>query len=341
MNSASHEGQRSLNNIHIRVPATSANLGPGYDCAGLALALYDELSVELLPEPGVLQIVVSGEGEQSVPTDASHLVVRSISRGLAEFGVTLPSMRLTCVNRIPHGRGLGSSSAAIVGGLALARELLAVGVEQGSRVSGPTLSDVRLLEIATELEGHPDNVAPALLGGLTLAWLEPPGPDPESSHHAGRAIRLQPSRLLEPVVAIARAPLATDEARDLIPASVTHGDAVTNSSRAALLATAFTSAPELLFTATQDRLHQHYRSHAYPASYELVAALRERDVPAMISGAGPTVIAIGVAGSKDSGDRVARLVRELLGGSVGAVPQGTDFDVVRLDIDEGGVTTLG
>ena len=272
-------------NARIRVPATSANLGPGYDCAGLALDLTDTLEAQLL-DANELEIHVEGEGAESVPRDDTHLVVRAMARGFADVGQQIPGLRLTCVNQIPHGRGLGSSSAAIVGGLLLARQLLSN--------DGQRLSDERVLELATELEGHPDNVAPALLGGVTIAWTAARSGD-SSDGGVGRAIRIRPNSRLQPVVAIPHTPLATQRARELLPATVPHADAAANAARAALLVPALTTNVELLLEATHDLLHQDYRRFAYPQSHALVTALRSIGIPAMISGAGPTVIALGVA----------------------------------------------
>lgn len=310
---------------HIRVPATSANLGPGYDCAGLALELYDDLSAEI-NDGAALRISVTGEGADTVPTDDSHLVVRSMARGFREAGLDLPEgLQLTCHNRIPHGRGLGSSSAAIVGGLALAREL----IPDGERI----LTDRKMLEVATEIEGHPDNVAPAIFGGLTIAWI----PTEESSTRA-QAVRLIPSSRLQPVVTIPAQPLATEQARELLPASVPHALAAANGARSALLAPALTSHLDLLFTATEDFLHQHFRRFAYPQAYALMVDLRGRGIPAMISGAGPSVIALGVSGTALDGAAVESAM-------VGAAAASDDvakaaFVVVAVPVDIAGVSAV-
>jgi homoserine kinase len=309
---------------HIRVPATSANLGPGYDCAGLSLGLYDDLTVELIDSPS-LQIVVTGEGADSVPTDDSHLVIRSIARGFQEAGRDLPSMRLTCHNRIPHGRGLGSSSAAIVGGLALARELLPGG--------GSVLPDRRMLEIATEIEGHPDNVAPAILGGLTIAWT----PTQEDSRCA-EAVRLTPNSRLQPVMAIPSNSLATEQARELLPQSVPHAVAAANGARAALLVPALTSHPDLLFTATHDLLHQHFRRFAYPQAYALMMDLRGRGIPAMISGAGPSVIALGVCDTELDGEAVGAHMASAAAASDDIAK--AEFKVLQVPVDLDGVSAF-
>ncbi len=304
--------------VRVQVPATSANLGPGYDCVGLALALFDTLEAAVDPAGGLV-IEVAGEGAESVPRDSSHLVIKALGRGLAEAQQEVPGLRLTCVNRIPHGRGLGSSSAAIAGGLALARGLL----PDGSDV----LTNSRLIEIATELEGHPDNVAPAILGGLTLAWMD---------GGAGKAIQLPAHADLQPVVAIPSTPLATERARALLPATVPHRDAARNAGRAALLVEALTRRPDLLLAATEDRLHQEYRRFAYPASYALMATLRQSGIPAMISGAGPTVIALGLRGSGATGSDVRNAMNDAIVAAGAGQPE---FAVQPLAVEAGGIAT--
>lgn len=307
-----------MSNARIQVPATSANLGPGYDCAGLALTLYDELSAQTFDDDR-LEVVISGEGEKTVPRNASHLVVKSIARGFAEAGLELPGLRLECVNRIPHGRGLGSSSAAIVGGLALARELIPTGHE--------VLNDQRFLQVATEIEGHPDNVAPAILGGFTIAWMQ-------GNPALGRAIRLAPSQRLEPVVLIPQTKLATQRARELLPEAVPHADAAANAARSALLVHAITQAPELLLEATKDLLHQDYRRFAYPHSHAIMTELRKAGIPATISGAGPTVLALGVSGTDSDSDHVETTAHKVLAD----LQIESEFEVRQLGIDLAGVS---
>ena len=147
--------------VSVRTPASSANLGPGFDALGLALSLYDEMTAEVLPEG--LEIRVTGEGEGDVPLDEEHLVVVAMNAAFDLLGERPPGLRLTCVNAIPHGRGLGSSAAAIVGGIVLARELVDGGDSR--------LDDRAAYQLAADLEGHPDNVAAAMFGGLTIAWI--------------------------------------------------------------------------------------------------------------------------------------------------------------------------
>jgi homoserine kinase len=257
--------------VSVAVPATSANLGPGFDVFGLALDLEDEVTAEVAPDGYRVEVV--GEGAGEVPADAAHLIVATMLTTFDRVGLAAPpGLRLSCVNRIPHARGLGSSSAAIVAGILLAREL-----------SNTPLSDNSVLALAAELEGHPDNVAPCLLGGFTIAWTEADG---------ARAVRLAPSDDVTPVVYVPSVRGLTAHARAALPVQVPHQDAVFNTARAALLVHALTSAPDLLLTATDDRLHQPYRASAMPETATLVAALREVGVPAFVSGAGPSVLAL-------------------------------------------------
>jgi homoserine kinase len=263
--------------VRVRVPATSANLGPGFDALGLALTLHDEVEARVVPSG--LHIDVSGEGAADV-TDAeeAHLVVRAMRAAFDDLGARQPpGLALRCVNRIPHGRGLGSSAAAIVAGVLAARALAGAG-------AGPD----EALPLANALEGHPDNVAPCLYGGLTIAWLSDGG---------ARAVRLEPAPEIKPVAFIAPGPVATEVARGLLPARVPHADAARNAGRAALLVAALTAYPETLLDATEDWLHQDYRAAAMPATRDLVGRLRAAGVPAVLSGAGPSVLAFLASGT--------------------------------------------
>ncbi|WP_148574653.1 homoserine kinase [Nocardioides caldifontis] len=260
--------------VRVRVPASSANLGPGYDALGLALGHHDLLTAEVVDGPAPV-ILVEGEGANEVPLDSGHLVHRAMSRGFAELGLAVPPVRLHCVNAIPHGRGMGSSSAAIVGGLAVARAL--------AGPAGEALTDDRLFEIGAELEGHPDNVAAAVHGGLTIGWTE---------GGRARAVRLDVTAAVTPVLLVPPDPLATTVARRLLPPMVPHEDAAFSAGRAALLVAALASGAHALLEATEDRLHQRYRAPAMPRSAALVQELRDLRIPAVISGAGPTVLAL-------------------------------------------------
>ncbi|MEH3033462.1 MAG: homoserine kinase [Aeromicrobium erythreum] len=259
--------------VVVRTPASSANLGPGFDALGLALGLFDELRAERLDAPdGTLEVVVRGEGEGEVPLDASHLVVRAMDAAFDLMNLPRPALRLTCENAIPHGRGLGSSSAAIVGGIVLARALVEIGPQ--------LLDDLAAYQLANDLEGHPDNVAAALFGGLTIAWLEGAAVD---------VLRLDVRH--DVTVFVPPTPLSTEAARGLLPETVSHREAAANAGRAALLVAALTSAPDRLLSATEDFLHQSQRSGAMPDSHRLLRRLRVEDVPAVVSGAGPTILA--------------------------------------------------
>lgn len=258
--------------VHARVPATSANLGPGYDALGLALDLHDELEAEVLD--GGLHVEVTGAGADEVPRDERHLVVRAMRAAFELMGVEPPGLRLRCHNRLPHSRGLGSSSAAIVAGVCLARGLVAGG--------GLLASDDDLFQLAARLEGHPDNVAPAFFGGFVVSV-------PAADGFVAVPASVDPR--VSVVVFVPPTPVPTALARGLLPASVPHGDAAANAAAAALLVSALGAHPEHLHAATRDRLHQEYRRPAMPESLALVDSLRAEGVPAVVSGAGPTVLA--------------------------------------------------
>jgi homoserine kinase len=260
--------------VSVKVPATTANLGPGFDTLGLALSLYDELEVTVSAAPGV-RVEVIGVGEGEVPTDETNLVARSIAHVFEHFGIPLPGLDLTAHNVIPHSRGLGSSGAAIVAGIMAAKGLLSGIVE---------LDSVLLLELATDMEGHPDNVAPALFGGLTIAWVAEDGPKHK---------KLIAHRGVSAVVFVPQAAMSTALARSLQPASVPHEDAIFNVSRSALLVAALVQSPELLLAATEDRLHQSYRASAMRETDDLIRMLREHGLAAVVSGAGPSVLVLG------------------------------------------------
>jgi len=260
--------------VQVKVPATTANLGPGFDTLGMALALYDELSATVVAS-GTSRVTVQGVGEASVPTDSSNLVLQSMAATFAHFGVDTPIVELHCTNRIPHGSGMGSSGAAIVGGIMLAKGLLEGIVEIDAH---------GLLNLATTLEGHPDNVAPALFGGLSIAWMTDAGPQHK---------KLTVHRGVSLLVAVPRdITMSTKSARDLQPETVPHEDAVFNLSRSALLIAALIQSPELLHAATEDKLHQDYRAEAMPETNALVHRLRDEGFAAVVSGAGPSVLVL-------------------------------------------------
>jgi homoserine kinase len=259
--------------VAVKVPATTANLGPGFDTLGLALSVYDELDVQVRDEPGAL-VTVHGVGAGEVPTDESNLVVSSMAYTFEAVGRRMPGVHVTAHNTIPHGRGLGSSGAAVVSGIMAAKGLLQGDVE----IDADTL-----LRIATDLEGHPDNVAPALFGGLTIAWLTTSGPQQK---------RLIVHRGVAPLVFVPQFTMSTKLARSLQPASVPHEDAIFNVSRSALLIAALTQSPELMLAATEDKLHQNYRAAAMPETAKLVTLLRNAGYAAVVSGAGPSILVL-------------------------------------------------
>lgn len=288
--------------VRVSVPATSANLGPGFDSLGLALDLRDEFTAEVLANG--LEVSVAGAGAEDVPRDEAHLVVRAMRAAFAEMGAQPTGLRLSCRNVVPHARGLGSSSAAIVGGVCLARALVA-----GGRL---LLDDDSAFRLAAELEGHPDNVAPALYGGFVISGKE---------DGAFYAVRSSVDPRVSAVVLVPPSPVSTEVARGLLPAEVPHADAAADAGRTALLVAALAGQPEHLHRATRDYLHQEYRRPAMPESLALVDALRAEGVAAIVSGAGPSVLAFA------DGDRAATSAL------LGHCPEGWQAHHLALDAD--------
>jgi len=325
--------------VVVRAPASSANLGPGYDALGLALSLYD-VAVARVTSSG-LDIEVSGEGSETTAAGEAHLVVRAMRATFDVIGGHPPGLGLRSLNAIPHGRGLGSSAAAIVTGILAARGL--------ARDGAALLPDDALLALAASLEGHADNVAACLHGGLTISWtpecgtpgrgapqpgtlhpgtlhpgtlqpgtLQPGPPQPASAADGSRpaappgprVVRLPVLEEIRPVVFVAEESLATQTARGVLPAAVPHRDAAANAARAALLVAALTRVPDVLFDATQDFLHQPYRARVMPRTADLLGRLRAAGVAAVISGAGPSVLAFTVAGARGGPDLVDSIVAE-------------------------------
>ena len=278
--------------VRVLVPASSANLGPGFDSLGLALSIYDELIAMATEDQGVL-VEIAGEGESEVPRDESNMVVQAMLRGFDAMGVQAPGFLLRCRNSIPHGRGLGSSAAAIIGGLVLARAM----------VPGVDFDDDALLATAIMMESHPDNLAAALHGGFTVAWL---GEDSRPG-----AVRLDVHPNLRAVLIVPIETLPTSHAREALPTDVPHVDASFNVARSALLVHAMTARPDLLHEAMSDRLHQRARARVYPSSIELLDRLRAAGHAAAISGAGPSVIVL------SDQDDVEADVAELITGASG------------------------
>jgi homoserine kinase len=294
--------------VTVRVPATSANLGPGFDALGLALGLYDVVEARVIADG--LAIEVSGPGQETADVGEDHLVIRAMRAAFGVLGGQPPGIGLRCANAIPHGYGLGSSAGAIVAGLLTARALCP---------DGGGLPDADLLPLATRLEGHPDNVSACLAGGLTIAW---------TSAEGARSARLVPLDGLVPVLCLPESPLPTAEARQVLPAEVPLADAAANSARAALLIAALTADPGLLMAGTEDFLHQPYRTAVMPATADLVDRLRADGIPAVVSGAGPAVLALTVPGTHPGPEAVLKIAN--------AVPDA--WRVQALDVDRDGAT---
>jgi homoserine kinase len=256
--------------VKVRVPATSANLGPGFDSLGLALDLWDEIEARALPGP--TRVSVTGEGEGEVPLDDTHLVVRAARAALEAVGAPEMGLELRCVNRIPHGRGLGSSAAAAVAGALIARGLIA---------NPAALNNRAVFELATQFEGHPDNAAPAVFGRATIAWMDDDVP---------RAARLDVASEVQPLVLVPERAVSTRVARAVLPGRVAHEDAAFTVGRAALMVHALTAQPTLLFEATADRLHQAHRAPVMQETVDLLDDLRAEGVAATVSGAGPSIL---------------------------------------------------
>lgn len=294
----------------VLVPATSANLGPGFDSFGLALDLHNRFEAELAPE---WSVVVSGEGEGALATDGTNLAAVAMSHAFAEAGKPDLRAAIRCDNLIPTGSGLGSSSSAIVGGLLL-----------GERLAGAHFTDERRLELAARIEGHPDNVAAALFGGFTVCWTD---------EGRARCARFEPARGLAVVAVPALMELATVTARALLPDAVSHKDASFNVAHAGLLAASIAAGrPELFGDALADRLHEPYRATAVVDLQAVHEVLRDAGATGVaLSGAGPTVIGL-VAGDTDRAahelaievaGRAAAPIRELGGRGV---PQALAID---------------
>jgi homoserine kinase len=334
--------------VRVRVPATSANLGPGFDAFGLALGLHDEVEVAVTTSG----LSVDAIGPDAVAQDETHLVVRAIRATFELLGWSQPGLALRCVNRIPHGRGLGSSAAAIVAGIVAAAALVhddlgpafeadprpgagigpgigagpgvGVGPGVGAGGAGAGKAGDWMLRLAHDIEGHPDNVAAALAGGFTLAWQEPDG---------ARCLRVDPFEELRPVVFVPSVRQSTRESRGALPERVALPDAAQTLGRAALLALVLSAGEpagasqraELLLRATEDLLHQPYRLPTVPGSAELVTRLRARGIAATLSGSGPSVLALAV-----SGQQAATAVGEA----------GADFSVAPLTVDRAGAQVI-
>ncbi len=264
----------TTDHVRVKVPATAGNLGPGFDALGMALGVWDEVEVRAVASSGVT-IDIEGEGADTLPRDESHLMVQAIHAGLEHVGASHVGLEIRATNRIPHGRGLGSSAAAVVAGLSAVRAMIA---------DPNALDHTATLRLATAFEGHPDNAAPAIWGGATVAWQ-----DGEGAHAS--ALAVDPK--LETVVLIPGSTLPTKEARAVLPPQVPHTHAAFNVGRAALLVHALDGHFDLLLPATEDKLHQSYRAGVMPPAVAMLQHLRGHGLAAVVSGAGPSVLVLG------------------------------------------------
>lgn len=351
------------NRVTVRVPATSANLGSGFDTVGLALDYHDELVFTLADNPSdtSARVIIHGEGEDTLPRDETHLVVSTFRRACATFGLGRLGFTLEATNRIPQARGMGSSAEAIVAGIAAAAAF--------AQPDG--LNRQAVFDLAAHIEGHPDNVAPAVFGGLTVSWDfevgegvgSVPIPGGEPLHGGFHTINYPVDPAITAAVFVPDYELSTQEARQALPAEVPFRDAVHNVSRVGLLPAAMNpmalaqaeqgvagvadvaaggspvipdaaalkcaadQANALLFSATQDRLHQGYRAPLMQPSADLIAQLRAKGFAAAVSGAGPCVLVL------HYGD--ARQAIDVLAGE--ALASG-HWKVLHLPIDSTGVT---
>ncbi len=298
--------------MQVQVPATSANLGPGFDCLGLALTMNDRYMAQVMDEAGV-DIDVTGEGADAVPTNDKNLVIKAMYKGFDFLGGRPRGIALRQLNVIPHGRGLGSSAAAIVGGLALARALVLGGNER--------MSNEDMLNIANEMEGHPDNVAAAIYGSANIAWQES-----QRGHVIAQSLNIEVDPRIGVLAFVPSTELSTSKARKMLPESIPHQDAVRNSINTAVLVQALQHRPDLLLAATEDYLHQGYRQDAMPQSFALMTKLRKAGVAAFISGAGPTVLVLHTGGESEA----AELQRAA----------GEKFQMIPLGVSRAGVAVV-
>ena len=303
------------NSVHVRVPATSANLGSGFDTVGLALDYHDELTFTLNDDPndGIAHVIIHGEGADALPCDETHLVVSTFRRACATFGLGRLGFTLEATNNIPQARGMGSSAEAIVAGIAAAAAFAQTG----------DLNRPAVFDMAAQIEGHPDNVAPAVFGGLTVSWdfetaegvgsVAVPGGEP--LHGGFHAVNYPVDPSITAAVFVPDYELSTEKARQALPRELPYKDAVYNVSRVGLLPAAMNpvvlaqaaqaQSNALLFTATQDKLHQPYRGALMPPSTELIALFRSKGYAAAVSGAGPCVLVLHYGNAREAIDQIA------------------------------------
>lgn len=263
--------------VTVKVPASSANLGPGYDTLGIALSIYDTVEVEVIRSG--LEVEIFGEGAEELPRDGSHLVVKAIRSALKAADASVTGLRVVCNNTIPQSRGLGSSASAAVAGVAA-----------GNALAGSPLSGAQLVQLSSAFEGHPDNAAASVLGNAVVSWTTVPVDGHSLPEYRAATLDVHPSIKATALVPDFHA--STQAVRRVLPSHVTHADAAFNVSRTAVNVAALTSYPELLWEGTRDRLHQPYRADVLPVTAEWVNRLRNRGYAAYLSGAGPTVMVL-------------------------------------------------
>lgn len=262
--------------VTVTVPGSSANLGPGFDTLGLALGIYDTIEVEIT-ESG-LEVEVYGEGEDDLPRDGSHLVVKAIRSALNAADAQAPGLRVVCTNTIPQSRGLGSSASAAVGG-----------VVAGNALAGEPLTTEQVVQLSSAFEGHPDNAAASVLGSAVVSWTTTPV---DGSQPGYRAVSVPVDERIRATALVPDFHASTQAVRRVLPSHVTHTDARFNVSRTAVMTVALQNHPELLWEGTRDRLHQPYRADVLPVTAEWVNRLRNRGYAAYLSGAGPTIMVL-------------------------------------------------
>ncbi|MDO5699796.1 MAG: homoserine kinase [Dermatophilus congolensis] len=316
--------------VRVHACASSANLGPGFDSIGMALGVWDSYVAAVVDEPGLV-IEIDGD-DQGVPRNERHLVYATMKRAFTELGAALPAgLVLRCAPTIRQGRGMGSSAAAIAAGVAIAHGLVALATRGDDAVASDGTVTIDLLavnDLAGRLEGHPDNASASVLGGLTLSWTQDGG-DPVMQrplHYLSAQVPLHPD--IEPCVVVPVTQLPTATARAVLPAQVPHVEAARNSGTAALLVLALSHRPDLLMPATREWLHQEQRRSSLGGAMELVDALRARGCPAVISGAGPSVL---VLGTYDMAGTVDEVVAEVHASSEAG------WRVLRPGVPESGV----
>ncbi|WP_293769631.1 homoserine kinase [uncultured Corynebacterium sp.] len=261
----------------VTVPASSANLGPGYDTLGIALSLYDTVEVEVIPSG--LEVDIFGEGADELPRDGSHLVVKAIRSALKAADAAVPGLRVVCNNTIPQSRGLGSSASAAVAGVAAANGL-----------AGFPLSDAQVVQLSSAFEGHPDNAGASVLGNAIVSWTTVPVDGRSLPEYKAVTIPVHPD--IKGTALVPDFHASTQAVRRVLPSHVTHGDAAFNVSRTAVQVAAIQHYPELLWEGTRDRLHQPYRADVLPVTAEWVNRLRNKGYAAYLSGAGPTCMVL-------------------------------------------------